>query len=104
MENENFFNQVYETVKLIPKGKVSTYGEIARFLGKPYYARQVGWALHKNPYPIKVPCHRVVFSDGSLSSSFAFGGANEQYRLLADEGVTFIAEKVDLKKCFYKLT
>lgn len=103
MENENFFNQVYEAVKLIPKGKVSTYGEIARFLGKPHYARQVGWALHKNPAPIKVPCHRVVFSDGNLSSAFAFGGANEQYRLLADEGVIFIADKVDLKRCLYKL-
>ncbi len=102
--SNNFFDKVYNAVKLIPKGKVSTYGEIAKFLGKPHYSRQVGWALHKNPLPGVVPCHRVVFADGSLSSAFAFGGANEQFKLLKDEGVTFKQAKVDMAKHFYQFT
>lgn len=99
---DNFFNRVYDAVKLIPEGKVTTYGEIAKFLNEPRLARQVGWALHKNPTPKIVPCHRVVFADGSLSSAFAFGGANEQFKLLSKEGVTFINQKVDMKKHLYK--
>lgn len=55
----SFFNDVYETVKRIPKGKVATYGQIASLLGRPHSARVVGWALHANPYPGEVPCHRV---------------------------------------------
>lgn len=102
MEN-SFFEKVYEVVKTIPAGKVCTYGEIAKFLNSPTLSRQVGWALHKNPQPKIIPCHRVVFADGSLSPAFAFGGANEQYKLLLSEGVTFINNKVDMKKHFYHL-
>lgn len=101
---KNFFENVYEAVKLIPCGKVCTYGEIAKFLGNPHASRQVGWALHKNPYPIEVPCHRVVFADGSLSPAFAFGGEDVQRQLLENEKVLFKGDKVDMKKCFYKLT
>ncbi len=101
---ENFFEKVYEAVKLIPSGMVTTYGEIAKFLSCPNYSRQVGWALHKNPYPIIVPCHRVVFADGSLSPAFAFGGHAIQKDLLANEGVTFKGDKVDMVKHFYRLT
>lgn len=99
----SFFEKVYQVVKAIPKGKVCTYGEIAKFLGCPRMARQVGWALHQNPQPRIIPCHRVVFTDGSLSPSFAFGGADEQYKLLCDEGVTFKGGKVDMEKHFYHL-
>ena len=101
MEN-SFFRKVYDVVKTIPKGKVCSYGEIAKFLGAPTMSRQVGWALHKNPQAYIIPCHRVVFTDGRLSPSFAFGGDNEQRRLLEEEGVIFNDEKVD-KSCFYKL-
>lgn len=101
MEN-SFFKKVYDVVKTIPKGKVCSYGEIAKFLGVPTMSRQVGWALHKNPQAYIIPCHRVVFADGRLSPAFAFGGENEQRRLLEEEGVIFNAEKVD-KSCFYKL-
>ena len=101
MEN-SFFRKVYDVVKTIPKGKVCSYGEIAKFLGVPAMSRQVGWALHKNPQAYIIPCHRVVFTDGRLSPSFAFGGENEQRRLLEEEGVIFNGEKVD-KSCFYKL-
>lgn len=100
---KNLYEKIYEAVKLIPCGKVSSYGEIARLVGHPRCARQVGWALHRNPQPGIIPCHRVVFADGSLSPAFAFGGANQQHELLANEGVTFTADnKVDMKKHFYK--
>lgn len=101
--NKNFFQKVYEAVKLIPKGYVTTYGQIAKFIGYPLYSRQVGWALHKNPTPIKIPCHRVVFADGSLSTAFAFGGANRQFELLKSENVEFLSNgKVNMKKHLYK--
>jgi methylated-DNA-protein-cysteine methyltransferase-like protein len=97
MEN-NFFERVYEAVKQIPKGKVSTYGDIARAIGAPRASRQVGWALHCNPYEGIVPCHRVVFRDGSLADGFAFGGREVQKILLVSEGVGFSDEyKVDIK-------
>ena len=76
MEN-NFFERVYEAVKQIPKGKVSTYGDIARAVGAPRASRHVGWALHVNPEQGVIPCHRIVFKDGSLASGFAFGGPEE---------------------------
>lgn len=95
----NFFERVYETVKKIPRGKVATYGDIARLTGAPRAARQVGWALHSNPYFGSVPCHRVVFADGSLSKGFAFGGENVQRAMLESEGVEFNADKVNMLKC-----
>ena len=95
----NFFEQVYEVVKQVPQGKVTTYGDIARAMGSPRASRQVGWALHVNPYPGVVPCHRVIFADGKLSYGFAFGGIDIQKDLLQKEGVEVSDDyKVDLKK------
>jgi methylated-DNA-protein-cysteine methyltransferase-like protein len=85
-----FDEQVYKIVIGVPKGKVTTYGKIATALGNRHLARRVGRALHQNPYKNIVPCHRVVFSDGSLSPSFAFGGKDMQKTMLEREGVTFI--------------
>ena len=99
---DNFFEKVYQAVRLIPKGKVSTYGQIAKFLGQPHMSRQVGWALHQNPYQGVVPCHRVVFADGNLASGFAFGGADVQRKLLEKEGVTFTQQKGDMKKHLFE--
>lgn len=95
--NKGFFEQVYEVVKQIPKGKVMTYGQIAELLGT-HDARKVGWALHANK-DAECPCHRVVNKEGNVSDSYAFGGYQEQkYKLLA-EGVEFLDEKsVDLGK------
>lgn len=94
----DFFNAVYEFVKQVPKGKVVTYGDVARATGSPRASRQVGWALHNNPQQGVIPCHRVVFRDGSLTKDFAFGGQEVQKALLADEGVGFTEEfKVDIK-------
>ena len=96
---DGFFNKVYDIVKQIPRGKVTTYGAIARLTGNPRMSRQVGWALHVNPQPYVVPCHRVVNRNGKLSGAFAFGGMDVQRNLLIDEGVEFIDDDtVDLAK------
>ena len=95
---ENFFERVYEFVKGVPLGKVVTYGDVARAIGAPRCARQVGWALHCNPQQGVIPCHRVVFADGSLTPGFAFGGIDIQKAMLLSEGVGFSEEyRVDLK-------
>jgi len=94
-----FFEEVYNLVRKIPKGKVATYGQIARILGYPKRAKMVGWALHKNPYFGDVPCHRVVNRNGEITSGFAFGGLDEQRRLLEAEGVVFGEDgRIDLNK------
>lgn len=95
----NFNQRVYEVVKQIPAGRVTTYGQVARAVGAPRCARQVGWALHSNPEFGVIPCHRVVFKDGSLTSGFAFGGRDVQKAMLENEGVAVSADyKVDLEK------
>ena len=99
--SKNYFENVYDLVKKVPKGKVVTYGEIARAIGNPRMSRQVGWALHVNPKPGVIPCHRVVNKFGELSSAFAFGGVNRQAELLSEEGVEVIDNKVDLNKYGY---
>lgn len=86
----DFKEKVYKLVKAIPEGKVLTYGEVARSVGMPRYARQVGWALHQNKPGSGVPCHRVVNREGRLAPNFAFDGAAEQYRRLFAEGVKFV--------------
>jgi len=96
---QEFFAGVWEAVKLVPEGCVTTYGDIAKHLGRPRHARQVGYALHCNPDPDNIPCHRVVNGKGKVSEAFAFGGANMQYQLLLDEGVVFLNESfVDISK------
>ena len=95
----DFYERVYEFVKQVPEGLVTTYGDVARAIGAPRASRQVGWALHCNPYKGIVPCHRVVFRDGSLAKGFAFGGQEVQKALLQSEGVGFSEQfKVDIKK------
>lgn len=96
----NFYEQIYEVVSSIPKGKVATYGQVAMMAGKPNAPRIVGYALHKNPKPKIIPCHRVVNRDGRLAPAFAFGGENAQRKLLEAEGVKFLSNgNVDMKKC-----
>ena len=93
-----FFEEVYKIVCSSPCGKVLAYGDVARLAGNPKMSRQVGWALHVNPRPGEIPCHRVVFKDGSLSSGFAFGGPEVQAALLEGEGVEIKELKVDMNK------
>ena len=90
--------RIYEATKRIPKGCVATYGQVATMAGNERMSRAVGNALHKNPTPGIVPCHRVVDAKGRLAGGFAFGGMEAQAALLADEGVEVKDGKVDLGK------
>lgn len=90
--------RIYAAVKMIPKGKVATYGQVAALAGNPKMSRAVGNALHKNPEPGIIPCHRVVDSKGHLAHEFAFGGAGVQERLLKEEGVEVTNGTVNLNK------
>lgn len=71
------FEKIYEVVNKIPRGKVSTYGAIARLIGSRD-VRKIGWALHANTDSSKIPCHRVVNKEGRLAPGYAFGGPGEQ--------------------------
>ncbi|MFC1625744.1 MGMT family protein [Patescibacteria group bacterium] len=96
-QKTSFYKQAYKEVCKVPKGKVVTYGQIAKKVGVD--PRMVGWALHANK-DIKIPCHRVVNKEGKLASNFAFDGAKEQRRRLLAERVKFIDEMhVDFKRC-----
>lgn len=96
---KNTFERIYQVVCQIPAGRVATYGQVAALAGNPRWARVVGYALHANPRPGEIPCHRVVNRFGEPSTAFAFGGANRQRELLQQEGIVFDAEgRVDLKK------
>ncbi|MBE5759081.1 MAG: MGMT family protein [Clostridiales bacterium] len=92
MEKESFYQKVYAVVRRIPKGKVATYGQIAVLAGSPRASRVVGYALHVNPEPGIIPCHRVVNREGRVAPAFAFGGSDVQEEMLRAEGVIF-AEK-----------
>ncbi len=94
----SFYLVVYDVVKRIPKGKVATYGQIAHICGNERASRAVGYALHFNPQPNVIPCHRVVNRFGGLAPEFAFGGAEIQAQLLKNEGVTVKDLAVDLSE------
>ena len=83
------FEQVYRLVRQVPPGRVTSYGAIARLLGQPHAARTVGWALHSLPDGSDVPWHRVINSQGRISSSGREPGASLQRVLLEAEGVAF---------------
>ena len=93
------FDRIYDVVRRIPKGCVATYGQVALLAGNPRWARVVGYALHNNPMPGVIPCHRVVDRYGHTAESFAFGGGGVQRQLLEDEGIVFEADgHIDLGK------
>ena len=83
------FKQIYKVVCKIPKGRVATYGTVARLAGNPHWSRVVGYALHNNPEPVIIPCHRVVNREGRVAESFAFGGKDIQRQMLEQEGIVF---------------
>lgn len=95
---QNSFEKIYDVVAQIPRGKVATYGQVAALAGNRRWARVVGYALHANPNPDKIPCYRVVNREGRLSEAFAFGGINQQQVLLEADGIEVVDGKVDLKK------
>ena len=85
----SFTQRVYEVVKTVPPGAITTYGDVAAALGNPRLARQVGWALSALPSDTDVPWQRVINSKGAISFRGECGRAEEQRRLLGSEGVEF---------------
>lgn len=102
-DNLDFSEQVYEIARQIPKGRVTSYGAIAKCIGTGKSARLVGWAMSAcSSVKPKVPAHRVVNSAGMLSGKLAFKTPTYMEELLAKEGVAVKNDKiVDFKKCFW---
>ena len=88
-DNKSTFKRVYDIVRQIPRGRVTTYGRIAALLGNPRMSRVVGYALHVGKDPASVPYHRVVNRKGGLSDAFLIDGFHEQRYLLEQEDVEF---------------
>ncbi len=102
-EDPGFFERVYQVVRLIPNGRVTTYGAIAKAIGSPGAGRMVGWALNKS-FSDKgfVPAHRVVNRNGMLTGKRHFGGRDTMKELLDSEGIHVENEKVqDFDKLFW---
>lgn len=91
-----FREQIYLLAKQIPKGKVATYGQLAKLVGSPKAARAVGMCMRTNPNAPIVPCHRVVSSTGKLTGYSAGEGIPTKKNMLLEEGVQFIGDYVDL--------
>ena len=101
-QNTDFYNRVYDIVRTIPHGKVTTYGIIAEFLGAKSSSRLVGWALNAVMDRVDIPCHRVVNRLGELSGKMHFDHPTQMKERLLAEEVTFIGEAVDLSKHLWK--
>jgi len=97
---KSFYENCYAVLRKVPKGKVTTYKEIARALNSKAY-RAVGSAMHNNPYAPQVPCHRVVNSGGNVGGFFS--GTKTKIKMLESEGIEIKNNKINLKKYFYKL-
>ena len=87
LKGTKFQLKVWEYLKKIPRGSVKTYSQVAKSIGKPLAVRAVANAIGKNPYPTKIPCHRVIRSDGSLGGYSGKGGVETKKILLKKEGV-----------------
>ncbi len=100
-DKTSFFQDVYEVARLIPKGRATSYGAIANYLGTKGSSRMVGWAVNSASMPDDVPAHRVVNRVGMLSGKHHFGGSTMQ-ELLEAEGIKIEADKiVDFEKVFW---
>ena len=95
----NFNERCYSILRKVPRGKVVTYGDLAKAAGSPKAARAVGNAMNRNPYAPQVPCHRVVGSTGKMVG-FA-EGVSKKIKMLKEEGVEVMDGKVDMDKYFY---
>lgn len=97
-DTASFTDKIYVLTKEIPKGKVATYGQLARLAGSPHAARAVGMCMKTNPNAPIVPCHRVVSHNGSLTGYSAGNGVSTKMKMLLEEGVKFKGNRVDLAK------
>lgn len=100
-EKDNFFEKVYEVVRQIPHGKVTSYGAIAKAIGSPQSSRMVGYAMNASHNLEDVPAHRVVNRNGILTGKHHFDGTNLMQQLLEAEGLKIIDNKIQNFKDFY---
>jgi len=99
--SNNFFEKTYEVAKLIPVGRVTSYGAIAKYLGAAKSARMVGWAMN-NSHGKDVPAHRVVNRIGLLTGKHHFDGTNLMQQLLENEGIEVVENQIqNFKKVFW---
>lgn len=102
-KSDNFFERVYEIVRQIPEGKVTSYGAIAKALGAARSARMVGWAMNSSHNLENVPAHRVVNRKGLLTGKHHFDGTNLMQQLLENEGIKVVDNQiVDFEKVFWE--
>lgn len=97
-----FKEKIYKLTKKIPRGRVATYGQLAKLAGKPTATRVVGYYMKTNPDAPKTPCHRVVAADGSLTGYSGEGGVRQKRQMLIKEGVKFKGVKVELSKSLWR--
>tara|TARA_B110000003_G_scaffold276437_1_gene322884 strand:- start:6154 stop:6489 length:336 start_codon:yes stop_codon:yes gene_type:complete len=102
-QTENFFERVYQVARLIPYGKVTNYGSIAKYLGATRSARMVGWAMNNSHHQkVEIPAHRVVNKKGLLTGKHHFSGTNLMQQLLENEGIKIIDNQIqELEKVFW---
>ncbi|MEF8848055.1 MAG: endonuclease V [Candidatus Thermoplasmatota archaeon] len=102
MVDMNLFSYTYHLVKQIPNGKVSTYGAIAEALGDKRAARAVGYMMKNNPNPDRVPCYKIIYSDGKIGN-YSCGGIKEKRKKLREDGIKLDnSKRVDLEKYLFK--
>lgn len=101
--NEGFFSKVYDVARLIPFGRITSYGAIAKYLGSAQSARIVGWAMNDSHSQTEyVPAHRVVNRNGLLTGKQHFGNSNTMKQLLENEGIKIEDDKIiDFEKYFW---
>ena len=102
LQNKDFFQDVYAVVRLIPEGRVTSYGAIANYLGAKQGARMVGWAMNASHHLPDVPAHRVVNRIGVLSGKHHFEGPSQMAELLQNEGIVVIDNQIQhFQKVFW---
>lgn len=102
MNRISFKDKIYNLTRQVPKGKVTTYGLLAKLAGKSKAGRAVGVFMKINPDAPRTPCHRVVASDGNLTGYSGKGGIAEKKKMLLKEGVCFKGTRVDLSRSLWK--
>jgi len=101
-KNKDFFDMVYQVTRLIPKGRVTSYGAIAKYLGSPQSSRMVGWAMNGSHRLPDIPAHRVVNRNGLLTGKIHFDNPNTMQELLENEGINVKDDKViDFENLFW---
>lgn len=93
-ESDNFFERVYDVARLIPYGRITSYGAIAKYLGAARSARMVGWAMNSSHKYEDIPAHRVVNRKGVLTGKHHFQGTNLMQQLLENEGIVVVENQI----------